>query len=96
MVENKQMRKGVFAIFLLFFISRAMAQANYEIQVYGSELVAPRRTMVELHTNNTLRGSKTTDEFGMLPTNHVQHETIEITHGWNKWFETGFYIFNWQ
>lgn len=70
------------------------AQDNYEIQVYGSETVDSGRTMIELHSNNTLRGSKTTDEYGMLPTNHVQHETIEITHGWTPWFETGFYIFN--
>ncbi|WP_259068975.1 hypothetical protein HDF24_05895 [Mucilaginibacter sp. X4EP1] len=70
------------------------AQDNYEIQVYGSETVDSGRTMIELHSNNTLSGSKTTDEYGMLPTNHVQHETIEITHGWTPWFETGFYIFN--
>ncbi len=30
----------------------------------------------------------------MLSANHILHETIEITHGWNSWFETGFYIFN--
>jgi hypothetical protein len=88
------MKKIYLLILLAFFLSKIKAQNNYEIQVYGSELVAPGRTMVELHTNNTLSGSKTTDEFGMLPTDHVQHETIEITHGWNPWFETGFYIFN--
>src|SRR5216683_1711899 len=30
---------------------------------------------------------------GMFPTNHQLHETIEITHGFTDWFETGFYIF---
>jgi hypothetical protein len=30
---------------------------------------------------------------GVLPTEHAWHETIEITHGFNSWFETGFYIF---
>ena len=34
------------------------AQDNYEIQVYGSETVAPERTMVELHTNFTFSGCK--------------------------------------
>jgi hypothetical protein len=29
----------------------------------------------------------------MLPTNHAEHETIEITHGVTDWFEVGFYIF---
>jgi len=28
-----------------------------------------------------------------LPTQHAVHETLEITHGWTSWFETGFYIF---
>ena len=68
------------------------AQENYEIQVYPYETVEPRYTMVELHSNFTFQGSKSTDD-GTLPTNHQLHETIEITHGFNDWFETGFYIF---
>ena len=28
-----------------------------------------------------------------VSTNHQLHETIEITHGFTDWFETGFYIF---
>src|SRR5260370_322363 len=70
----------------------ASAQGNYEIQVYPYETVEPRHTMVELHSNFTFQGSKSTDD-GTLPTNHQLHETIEITHGFNDWFETGFYIF---
>lgn len=70
----------------------AHAQGNYEIQVYGSELVETGRTMVELHSNFTLEGSKTTTD-GTYPTNHQLHETIEITHGFTDWFETGFYVF---
>jgi hypothetical protein len=70
----------------------AFAQENYEIQVYGSETIPRGVTMIELHNNFTAKGSKTTDD-GTLPTNHAWHETIEITHGFNDWFETGFYIF---
>src|SRR6266581_3594317 len=66
----------------------ASAQGNYEIQVYPYETVEPRHTMVELHSNFTFQGSKSTDD-GTLPTNHQLHETIEITHGFNDWFETG-------
>jgi hypothetical protein len=69
-----------------------LAQGNYEVQVYGYDLVTPGVTMVELHSNFTVSGSKETQD-GSLPTNHAEHETIEITHGFNKWFETGFYIF---
>ncbi len=69
------------------------AQDNYEIQVYSSPTVAKGNTMVELHSNFTFDGSKQVKN-GVLPTNHVLHETIETTHGWTPWFETGFYIFN--
>ncbi len=68
------------------------AQDNYEIQVYGYEQVEPHHTMLELHSNFTFQGSKTFEN-GLLPTNHQFHETIEITHGFTDWFETGFYIF---
>lgn len=80
------------ALGLLLFSRTAAAQDNYEIQVYGSELVEPGHTMVELHSNFTIDGSKQMVN-GLYPTNHALHETIEITHGWNDWFETGFYIF---
>jgi hypothetical protein len=30
----------------------------------------------------------------VLPTTHAEHETLEITHGWTDWFETGFYVFS--
>lgn len=76
----------------VFLASACFAQDNYEIQVYGSETVAPKRTMVELHTNFTFSGAK--DFVGpVYPTQHALHETLEITQGWNSWFETGFYLF---
>jgi hypothetical protein len=68
------------------------AQGNYEIQVYGADTILPDHTMVELHSNFTFQGSKSTTD-GTYPTNHQLHETVEITQGWNEWFETGFYIF---
>ena len=70
----------------------ARAQGNYEIQVYASDTVPPGQTMIELHSNYTAEGSQQTTD-GTYPTNHQVHETVEITQGWNKWFETGFYIF---
>ena len=79
-------------VLLALLPGRAAAQGNFEIQVYGSETVAPRTTMVELHSNSAIQGT-TRVESGVLPTQHAVHETIEITHGWTSWFETGFYIF---
>jgi len=68
------------------------AQGNFEIQVYGSDTLEPGKTMVELHSNTAIRGTTTREE-GVFPTQHAVHETIEITHGFTPWFETGFYIF---
>lgn len=70
----------------------AVAQDNYEIQVYGYDTVSPRTTMVEIHSNFTVDGSKTVQN-GVLPTNHAEHETLEITQGINDWAELGFYVF---
>ncbi len=76
----------------------AFAQDNYEIQVYGAETVKPGNTMVEVHSNFTIDGSKalpgsryTAD--GTFPTNHAQHETLELTQGLTRWSELGFYVF---
>ena len=80
------------AVFLAAFASLAVAQDNYEIQVYGGDTVDPGHTMVELHSNFTIDESKKITD-GLYPTNHAEHETIEITHGFTDWFETGFYIF---
>ncbi|HEY2825276.1 MAG TPA: transporter [Gemmatimonadales bacterium] len=70
----------------------ARAQENYEIQVYGSETMAAGHTIFELHSNFTGTGS-TLPTGTMLPTDHALHETLEITHGFNGWFELGWYIF---
>ncbi len=80
------------AICFCFHPRQAFAQDNYEIQVYGSDTVKPGHTMFELHSNYTITGSTTRQE-GVLPTQHQLHETLEITHGFNDWFETGFYVF---
>ena len=88
-------RRKTWLLGLLLLVARAsVARAldNYEIQVYGSETVPAGNTMVELHSNFTVNGTKTVED-GVLPSNHAEHETVEITQGFNDWFETGFYIF---
>ncbi len=76
----------------LMIATRAEAQDNYEIQVYASPTVGKDTTMVELHSNYSFIGNRASE--GVVSTNHMDRETIEITHGWTPWFETGFYIFN--
>ncbi|MFB9843110.1 hypothetical protein [Mucilaginibacter ginsenosidivorans] len=87
------LKKLLLITLLLAVFGKLKAQDNYEIQVYGSETVEKGHTMLELHSNYTFNGTKTITD-GEFPTNHILHETIEITHGWTPWFETGFYIFN--
>ena len=77
---------------MIFATTLARAQDNYEIQVYGSDLVDQGHPMFELHSNFTIDSSKTIVD-GLYPTRHAEHETVEITHGFNDWFESGFYIF---
>jgi len=77
---------------LLFLHAAAKAQDSYEIQVYPSETVEKGRTMVELHSNYTIEGQRE-EVNGVFPSHHAIHETLEITHGFTSWFETGFYVF---
>jgi hypothetical protein len=83
------------ALVALIFLQTALpmwAQGNYEVQVYGAEMVPPGRTMLELHSNFTFEGSKNFMD-GVRPDEHALHETIEITQGFTSWFETGVYVF---
>jgi hypothetical protein len=68
------------------------AQGNYEIQVYGADTVKPKNLMVELHSNFTVQGQKDTID-RVYPTNHQEHETLELTEGITSWSEIGFYVF---
>ena len=95
--EKTQIRRSWAVIALvvvcLMATARAHAQGNYEIQVYGAPTVEPKTTMVELHSNFTAEGQTQTID-GVYPTNHQQHETLEITQGLNDWSEVGFYVFS--
>src|SRR5438132_3694236 len=79
------------AVLLIAAIAPGSAQGNYEVQVYGAELTPKGVTMVEMHSNFTAKGSPGGN--GVLPTHHAEHETLEITYGFNEWFECGFYQF---
>jgi hypothetical protein len=80
------------ALLTLAIAAQAFAQGNYEIQVYGADTVAPKSLMVEVHSNFTAEGQKQTID-GVYPTNHQEHETLELTEGLTSWSEVGFYVF---
>ncbi len=78
---------------LLLCAGPMAAQDDYEIQVYAAETVPRGVTMVELHSNLTVRGAEAPSDVAVT-SDHALHETLEITHGWTPWFETGFYLFS--
>ncbi len=87
------MKSFLLALFLAVgTCASARAQGNYEIQVYGSDTVLPGNTMFEIHSNFTADGQHRAIG-GVLPTNHAEHETLEITQGITNWSEVGFYVF---
>jgi len=91
---SQRLAAHLIGLIVVFFVPAfARAQDNYEIQVYSYETVAPRTTMVEIHSNFTVDGSKTVQD-GVLPTKHAEHETLEITQGISSWAELGFYLFS--
>ncbi|MEP6590711.1 MAG: hypothetical protein ABJC19_05970 [Gemmatimonadota bacterium] len=81
-----------YAVLSLLLVTPLAAQENFEVQVYGAELVPVGRTIFELHSNYTAKGSRLAED-GVVPTHHALHETLEITHGFTDWFELGFYAF---
>jgi len=90
--EAKLTGKWVATLTVWLFAFRLGAQDSYEIQVYGAETIPRGETMIELHSNYTFEGNRQTIN-GVLPNYHALHETIEVTHGFTSWFETGFYVF---
>ena len=86
-------QKLILSLLLCVAFLKGMAQDNYEIQVYGAATVKKGSTMFELHSNYTRSGTTETKN-SVYPTNHIVHETVEITHGFTDNFEIGFYLFN--
>src|SRR5437870_4386472 len=75
----------------LLFPPAAAAQDNFQIQVNGSETVAPGSTLVELFSSAAAQGTTRTEN-GVLRSQGAFHETLGITQGWTAWLETGFFV----
>jgi len=83
------MRKVILFFSLMTGIA-AYAQADNEIQVYASPTIQHKWTIFELHSNYTFKGSK----YLSSPKDAKWfNTTLEITHGFGKNFEIGFYTF---
>ena len=75
---------------MLLVKSIATAQADNEIQVYASPTIQHKWTIFELHNNYTFKGSKL---LANPKDARWYNTTLEITHGFGKNFEIGFYTF---
>ena len=81
---------------ILFFLvsvlttSQCLSQADNEIQVYASPTIQHKWTIFELHSNYTFKGSRLLADQKEA---RWLNETLEITHGFGKNFEMGFYTF---
>jgi len=83
------MNKLLLSVFLIF-PHIIIAQADNEIQVYSSPTIQNKWTIFELHSNYTFQGSKLLSD---PKSANWTNETLEITHGFGKNFELGFYTF---
>jgi hypothetical protein len=94
MHDGETLRRTLRLLLLMLVVCPlfARAQANYEIQVYGSDTVPAENLMTELHSNFTVTGEKHSID-GVYPTDHQEHETLELTEGLSDWSEVGFYVF---
>lgn len=108
MMPMRQVRSWRAVLILMFLpiAGGAFARAqnnyqmsNYEIQVYGSQTVAPGATLLESFGNVSADGTVALAINGysrdqLYPSDDALHESIEVTQGIRDWAEVGFYVFN--
>ena len=74
----------------LFICTKVTAQDAGEIQVYGSATTPKNTTVIELHSNYTIKGPKFNESY------HPFLQTLEVTTGISENFEFGFYVFTYN
>ena len=81
----------VFELLLPFFwVSRAAAIDQYEIQIYSGETTPAKHLTLELHSNSILNAVGKTAKEQLRP--HEIHETLEATYGLTERVEIGQYL----
>ncbi len=72
--------------------ARALAQDNFEIEVYDSETAGPWHVGLETHLIYLATGTNVTSPEGQAPTEHQFHLTFEPHLGIGSWVELGMYL----
>ena len=75
-----------------FCSQTASALDSFEVQVYGPDINDPGQFALEVHTNYTILGRKSSDYPGELAPNHVGRLTLEPAIGVFSWLELGAYL----
>jgi hypothetical protein len=91
-------RELILTLLLVVGCEVALSQDNYVVQVYDSETVPPKTTVIGLHSVLIADGTKSTSgpiytADQLYPTNDALHETPAITQGITGWSEVSFYVF---
>lgn len=84
------MQQLIYFLLIITWAIPGLAQADNEIQVYASPTIQKKWTIIELHSNHTIKGSKLLSNASLA---QWTNETLEITHGVANNFEIGFYTF---
>src|SRR5262245_56787832 len=82
---------AAFSVVLAGSVGPAAAQDLFEIQVYPYMTVEPGHTMVELHSNYFPSGTPDAPP-GEFPLHNQLDMTLEVTHGFTKYFECAGYL----
>ncbi len=87
------------ALVLLLFLGPEFVkgQDNFDIQVYRSQNLPAKTTVVQLLSNITADGTKDLSPTvypatQLYPTDDALHETVQITTGITNWAQVGFYV----
>jgi hypothetical protein len=86
----KPLIKLTLITFSVLLYGNIFGQDANEIQVYGSATTPKYTTMIELHSNYTIKGPAFNSNY------HPFLQTIEVTTGISENFEFGFYIFTYN
>ncbi len=79
-------------VMLALVPARALAQDNFEIQVYDSETAGPWQVGLETHLIFDASGTTVASSDGQAPTDHQFHLTFEPHLGIGSWMELGMYF----
>ena len=84
--------RSLLAASALVASTSALAQDEFEIQVYDAVTAGPLEPGLEVHLNHFFQGTTEPGPGGEVPTEHLTHLTFEPHLGLTRWWEMGLYL----